>query len=346
MSSSHQSAIERLKQNRTAWFERENIDKMIKAGPAVQKRFGEVFARNKIGKLKEEDFRMFLTLEHNQHWSGLHRHAPKMCADMKLLRRTLGNLMYGKAPITKRVDDAVAKIDGMGKAVATALLHVVFPDKYGVWNQTSESAIKELEIWPRFDRGTTLGARYIVLNDLLKQTAAELGIDLWALDALWWSVLVKNPKSETPPPTDDNDDPEQLFALEAHLQDFLWENWEKTPLGKDWERYTEPGEPKAGYEYSCGVGRIDILAKHRKKPQWLVIELKRDKSSDKTVGQVLRYMGWVRGNLVEKGETVRGLIIAHKPETGLLYALEGLTDVGLKIYEVNFHLKEPQAPGK
>lgn len=41
-----------------------------------------------------------------------------------------------------------------------------------------------------------------------------------------------------------------------------------------------------------------------------MIELKRDKSSDAVVGQILRYMGWVQKHLAENGELVSGLIIA------------------------------------
>ena len=104
----------------------------------------------------------------------------------------------------------------------------------------------------------------------------------------------------------------------------------------------EPGEPEAGYEYPCDVGRIDLLATNKGKGprRWLVVELKKDQSSDDTVGQVLRYMGWVAENLAEAGEKVEGLAIAHEGDRRLEYALKATGNVWLMLYEVEFNLRE------
>ncbi|RMH79110.1 MAG: DUF1016 family protein [Calditrichaeota bacterium] len=135
---------------------------------------------------------------------------------------------------------------------------------------------------------------------------------------------------------------EQSFGLERHLHEFLRDNWELTELGQEWEIYSEPGDDIAGYEYPTDVGRIDILARHKHRPEWLVIELKRNQSTDQTVGQVLRYMGWVSRNLAEKGESVRGMIISRTVDKALLYAVEvvGNDRISVMQYEVQFRLKE------
>jgi hypothetical protein len=111
-------------------------------------------------------------------------------------------------------------------------------------------------------------------------------------------------------------------------------------------QYEENGE-EVGYEYVCEVGRIDLLARHRKRSEWLVIELKRNQSSDTTVGQVLRYMGWVRRQLAKPGDKVRGLIIAHQADSSIQYALDSAPDVALNLYEVEFRLRarEPGVDG-
>jgi restriction system protein len=132
---------------------------------------------------------------------------------------------------------------------------------------------------------------------------------------------------------------EQLFHIERHLQDFLWSNWENTELASEWERYTEEGSPDAGYEYPCGVGRIDLLARHKTRADWLVIELKRNQTSDQTVGQILRYIGWVRQNLAEPEEEVKGLIIVHDVDERLQYALSVIPNVDLQQYEIDFRLR-------
>lgn len=101
-----------------------------------------------------------------------------------------------------------------------------------------------------------------------------------------------------------------------------------------------------GYEYSTGVGSIDLLAKHRTEPAWLVVELKRAQGSDQTVGQVLRYMGWVKQHLAQPGDRVQGLVIAHESDAKLRYALLAVPGVDLMLYEVQFSLRQPGELGK
>jgi hypothetical protein len=96
-----------------------------------------------------------------------------------------------------------------------------------------------------------------------------------------------------------------------------------------------------GYEYQTSIGRIDLLARHTQDPCWLVIELKRGQTSDETVGQVLRYMGWVREKLASPGDEVHGLIIAHEPDERLHYALLSSDKIELLLYDVAFHLHKP-----
>jgi RecB family endonuclease NucS len=116
------------------------------------------------------------------------------------------------------------------------------------------------------------------------------------------------------------------------------ESWKASP--GEWAIYEEDGDPEAGYEYPCPIGRIDLLARHRTEPRWLVIELKRGQTSDQTAGQVLRYMGWVQGELAGKGDQVEGLLIAHSIDDGLRFALTAIRNVRLMLYEVNFRLRE------
>jgi RecB family endonuclease NucS len=74
-----------------------------------------------------------------------------------------------------------------------------------------------------------------------------------------------------------------------------------------------------------------------------VIELKRDQSSDTTIGQVLRYIGWVERKLGQPaGKTVQGLIIAHELDKAALYALSTLNHVKYMTYEDEFRLKSSQ----
>ena len=66
------------------------------------------------------------------------------------------------------------------------------------------------------------------------------------------------------------------------------------------------------------AGRLDILARDSH-GNYVVVELKRDMANDKALGQLLRYMGWVRMNLVVNSE-VRGYVVGDEIDEGLIYA--------------------------
>jgi len=321
---------------------------IVESKEKVLSRFQPIFNRDHLSQLTEQEFSPLLYLEYNHHWSGLHRSLPKIRANMPLLREVLAELLDESKPIEERFNHAVETVPGMGKAIVTAILQIVFPDDYGVWNNTSEGGLRALKIWPIFDRGESMGGRYIKINDILKDLSRELEIDLWTLDSLWWAaksqseMVTRTEGSLLAPLSVSELYPTLGFGLERQLQDFMADNWDKIPLGQDWTIYAEQGDDDVGVEYPCDVGSIDILARHKNGKDWLVIELKRNQTNDDTVGQVLRYMGWVKAKKAEPEEMVKGLIIAREVNQNLMYALNAVKDVDLQLYEVEFRLR--QAP--
>jgi len=127
------------------------------------------------------------------------------------------------------------------------------------------------------------------------------------------------------------------FGLEANLEDFLVYSWRKTSLGKIYDIYNEDTE-NDGQQFVTDVGRIDILAKSKNGKTWLVIELKKGRTSDRVVGQLLRYMGYVREHLSREEEDVRGLIIAGEENERIRYAMKDLENVEFMTYKVDFKL--------
>jgi len=316
-------------------------------------RYQPAFASANLERLTAEEFRSFLSFDNNQHWTGLNRLGWKACENMPGLRNALRTLQDASRPAGARLDEAIPTVPGMGRALATALLLVMFPDKYGVWNNTSESALKALGTWPEFEYGLSEGGRYERLNAVLLNLAEDLELDLWTLDALLWLALATTEADgagATSAAGEAGDVPGALkvasrFALERHLQDFLFANWDHTDLGKEWALYSEDGEKDRAVEYPTSVGRIDLLAKHRRQARWLVVELKRDQTSDATVGQVMRYMGWVAANLAQEGDEVRGLVIAHEADEGMRLAITAAANVHLMFYEVEFRLRDSPSLG-
>jgi hypothetical protein len=130
-----------------------------------------------------------------------------------------------------------------------------------------------------------------------------------------------------------------LFYMEKQLEDFIIENWESTQFGKDLELLYEDGSLKS-QQYRTEIGPIDILARDRKSGNYVVIELKKNQTSDDTVGQILRYMGWVKEKLED--QNVQGIIVAGKYDQKLDYARKMIPGLDVFIYEVQFSLKEYQ----
>ena len=118
---------------------------------------------------------------------------------------------------------------------------------------------------------------------------------------------------------------ESVFEYEEGLHNYLEKNWDLSPFGNEWTL--------EGSKYKTEIGEIDLLAKNKEDNKWLVIELKKDQASDETVGQILRYMGFVkRSKLCSKDEVVIGLIIARNFDKQILYALDCCAEIRLKKY--------------
>ncbi len=317
----------------------------LDAKDKVLAEYQPMFSQENIPKLTEEEFHNFLLFKHNKHWTGLHRLGSRICRDMERLRQALLVLLDESVPIERRLTGAVNTVPGMGRAVATAILLIAYPQKYGVWNNTSEGGLKTLDLWPSFERGKTLGERYSQINAILTQLAEDLETDLWTLDMFWYELLSQEDGEKLELEEEKEVEESQRFGLERHLHDFLRDNWDRMELAKNWTLEVDDGEPESGYEYPTGIGRIDLLARDRKGNDLLVIELKRNQTSDETVGQILRYMGWVQERMLEPGAAVHGLIIAHEADERIRYALKRVKDVTLKLYQVEFHLHDlPKLP--
>jgi hypothetical protein len=131
---------------------------------------------------------------------------------------------------------------------------------------------------------------------------------------------------------------EMEFALEKYLEEFIVDNWDKIDFGEKLELY-EDDDGNIGKQYYAGeIGYIDILAKDQK-GNFVVIELKKGRKNDEVVGQVLRYIGWVRENLATKNQDVRGLVIVGEKDPKLELALNEISKkVSAKLYRVSFTL--------
>jgi len=126
------------------------------------------------------------------------------------------------------------------------------------------------------------------------------------------------------------------FALEAHLEEFLDKNWEKIDFGAKLEKYRT--EDQTGRQFPAGPWSIDFLCLDKATKNLVVVELKKGKSSDAVVGQILRYMSWVKRNLANSTQKVSGIIVAKEVDDALRYAVQDLREVHVLTYKVDFKL--------
>jgi restriction system protein len=149
--------------------------------------------------------------------------------------------------------------------------------------------------------------------------------------------LIEGKKPPTLSHSDEAVEDPAVFALEKHLEEFLVSNWQNTVLGKNYDIFTEDDE-LVGQQYPSDTGPIDILAISKDQNTLLVVELKKGRTSDVVVGQVQRYMGYVKDELAEPHQTVKGVIIALEDDLRLQRALSVTTNIEFYRYQVNFNL--------
>jgi restriction system protein len=178
------------------------------------------------------------------------------------------------------------------------------------------------------------------MSDALKRSAGSIGtvsnISKYA-DEL--SNLIAGQTPETLIHTDTTVDDPSVFALEKHLEDFLVANWDQTALSQNYDIYSEDGE-LVGQQYPSDTGPLDILAVSKDQQTLLVIELKKGRASDAVVGQIQRYMGYVKEELAEPGQDVRGIIIALDDDLRLQRALSVTNNIEFFTYKVSFSLSQ------
>lgn len=85
-------------------------------------------------------------------------------------------------------------------------------------------------------------------------------------------------------------------------------------------------------EVPTPAGRLDLLCQDAL-GNYVVVELKKSRGTDQVIGQILRYMGWVK----EKYPTVnvRGIVIVGKIDETLRYALKAAPSIEAKEFKLS-----------
>ncbi len=127
-------------------------------------------------------------------------------------------------------------------------------------------------------------------------------------------------------------EPSSSFLLEKHLESYIEKFWDETIFGKDFDIYEN------GRQFPTETGPLDLLAQKKDKSEFLVLELKRDKTSDVAVAQTLRYMGYIKKELATNDEKVKGCIIGTQEDRNLVNAISMVPEIDFYRYNINFSL--------
>jgi len=71
-----------------------------------------------------------------------------------------------------------------------------------------------------------------------------------------------------------------------------------------------------------------------------VVELKKGRVGDVVVGQIQRYMGYVKDELGEQGQVVKGVIVAFEDDIRIRRALSVAQNIEFYTYKISFKLEK------
>ena len=109
-------------------------------------------------------------------------------------------------------------------------------------------------------------------------------------------------------------------------------NWDELPLSENYDLVPNKSTGKPGQNWA-GSGPLDILAIKKDQSELMVIELKKGQASDEVVGQITRYMGWIKKNLAKENQDVKGLIIALEDDRNIRLSLDIVNNVKFLKYK-------------
>ncbi|MDY6893664.1 MAG: PDDEXK nuclease domain-containing protein [Chloroflexota bacterium] len=121
------------------------------------------------------------------------------------------------------------------------------------------------------------------------------------------------------------------------LEEYIYRKWFDINWGSNLEFFKD--NKHGARRFPAGPWTIDFLARDVDTNSLVVIQLKRGETSDSTVGQLLRYISWIKEKVAAEGQNVRGIIITKDVDAALEYAVRNLEYVEIRTYEVDFQLK-------
>ena len=283
-------------------------------------------------ELKDKFRKYYQGGEGRQTFNQIYRE--RIIRDIRRFREMLLHLLDESIPVKQRFKDVVEDkgkyhIEGVGKGLASALLMDFDITKYCLWNNKTIMGLSRLEelvetrLIPR--RGD-MGEKYIKILKVLKfirdEVNPELNLTFDDVDCFlhWISAEEEGIKVFNEIAEGKGDLIQVPSPEEKYVSEIIYRKFDET-LGKKFNLTLYKEDPENGpKEYPTEVGRIDLLAVEKHTGNFVVIEIKRNPKPS-ALGQIMKYMGWVKENLA-KDKEVKGILLANDIDETLRYALK------------------------
>lgn len=183
------------------WLNTNNGRENIRDHREHERYFREKLSPENIRGVTESQFReVYKTLWASRLWSDKDWYVTnKLIAPngLEKIKTYLHKLLYGKEDIATRYDEFIRNVKGFGTASLSELLHMVYPDRYCLWNEVPKTVLPFLgldEILPKkfFNSQLSNGSEYIQCVQALegvKKELTEFGVkDFIDLDIYFWHL--------------------------------------------------------------------------------------------------------------------------------------------------------------
>ncbi|MCL9815278.1 endonuclease NucS domain-containing protein [Natranaeroarchaeum aerophilus] len=168
------------------------------------------------------------------------------------------------------------------------------------------------------------------LSDAMNRAGTQ-GFNITNVEKADYEAITEWTDSREPEPTIEHYEEELRNFIANHGLGVISDEYANYELYQDAD--------STGELYTTPIGEIDLVYQHPESGELVIVELKRtQKTSDKVVGQIARYLGWAEAELAVDNQ-VHGLIVTQTASERLKYAVRALKDCELATYKLNFHFE-------
>lgn len=274
----------------------------------------------------------------------------RIIRDTPKFRDMLVHLLDESVPMRERFSNVVSgngnkHIDGIGRAFASAFLMDSNLQNYCIWNNKTEMGLSVLGWDIPYQSSDDVGIKYIRILEELKKLkddfGSELELDFDDVDIfLHWIAADEEGKNAIKNMVGESDLTEVGIYLEApgerFIQQLIKPNFDSVFAPLSLKLY-DADPDQTGAQFNTPIGIIDFLALDKNTGDFIVIELKIGKANEYAIGQILKYMGYVKEELAGD-KHVRGIILAEDIDDKAKYTLTMVSSIEFRRYRLNFQL--------